>query len=628
MDYLTSLDFNYDENIVELDYFPMADTDVIGNLIIEFMDRSRANLMSSGRIDRMQKSHSMYYGKAMYSQRFDDDFTSDEMNGICEVNANYFAPFTNAVVSQLTGMETQINFISSNSNFKSGTNAVLANQIYKSYSTDLNLSEYFVNCAKAAYVYSSGYLFLTHDVNKDVRVEVKTDFDVFLEPDLPDSNFDYFCVSTYVSLNQIIKQFPEFRDAILRNKGKKRFTGPAGETKLSSNMVEVFVFQHDKGGLLENGRQLLVLGDGTVILDTFLPYESLTLVRFSPEDEIGKPYGITPMWQQIADFKILDNLVSVQATNSMLASTNILVGPVGSANKIANLTNARGTLIMEVDTNSNNIFNHFKLADTASEIPNAIKFHLEKIQNNLKISDVSFSRQLRGDQSQDALIFSQNMTLQNQGTVSRRYVELQRKTAEVLIKIARSHSNTERTLKLAGVNAIGVNSFIASRDLSGIDGVIAEQNTSMLGSPQARYQLAQQMLQYGVIQPDNLITFIKTGNVDNMFNLPYTHAMVWTAENERMLAGDNVEPHIDDPHDLHIQNHHMAANKLRIDLTSTNDPNEQMRLNQQMAVIFEHIEKHNQMKMSLQQQMPQQMPPQQGEQMAPQQGQSPQQGPQ
>lgn len=89
-------------------------------------------------------------------------------------------------------------------------------------------------------------------------------------------------------------RYPDKADAIINAPEDSRVNvnSPTGLT--AEDAVTCWYFFHKRTPALKDGRQAVMLADGTVLSDSPLQYENLPLHRVSAGELVGTPYGYTP----------------------------------------------------------------------------------------------------------------------------------------------------------------------------------------------------------------------------------------------------------------------------------------------------------------------------------------------
>jgi hypothetical protein len=119
-------------------------------------------------------------------------------------------------------------------------------------------------------------------------------------------------------------------------------------------------------------------------------------------------------------------------------------------------------------------------------------------------------------------------------------------------------------------------------DLSSINRVIVDVGNPLSRSTAGRVQMAEQMLQMGLIkEPQQYFAVINTGKLDIMTEDSMSEILLIRAENEKLMSGEKINTIAFDSHAMHIKEH---KNVLA-------DP--ELRTNPELvANVLTHIQEH------------------------------------
>jgi hypothetical protein len=121
-------------------------------------------------------------------------------------------------------------------------------------------------------------------------------------------------------------------------------------------------------------------------------------------------------------------------------------------------------------------------------------------------------------------------------------------------------------------------------DLSSVNRVIVDVGNPLARTTAGRVQMAEQLLQMGVITtPEHYIGIINHGKIETMTDGVEKQLLLTKAENEKLISGIKPVAVFTEPHSLHIKEHRDVLS----DPDLKNDPELVMRV---QAHIQEHIE--------------------------------------
>lgn len=415
-------------------------------------------------------------------------------------------------------------------------------------------------------------------------------------------DLDFVVVRDWVPREKVLAQFPEFADEINGSKsradvltndmmyeGMTRYT-TSGYSKLS-NDIQVFKFFHKSQPWMEGGKFCMCLDDGKMLMENPLIYPKLPVERFVCAEQTDILLGYSPIGDLISIQEALNTLGSAITTNANNYANQYIVCEANSG--ISAKTFADGQKVIEYPPNGKPP-SGLNLTQIPDSLFNFFE-RLEQFQSSIPgVSNASRGQIAGANQTGSAMLFSASQTGQNQGNMSQNYSDFCAAVATSLLHVIRVFARTQKTVEIAGKTVPSADIILAD-SLKDFDEFTVESVNPIANSPQGRIGLAQQLLQYGNITPQQFLQVVQTGNIEAASD-PTTNANYeLDKENEWLLDGRQV---IVIPLDDHAA--HIAKHKALFTLPWLRMADEAARIGKQNAPqiqkgIMEHIQEHMQM---------------------------------
>ncbi|MCB0508501.1 MAG: hypothetical protein KDD21_09390, partial [Bacteroidetes bacterium] len=185
--------------------------------------------------------------------------------------------------------------------------------------------------------------------------------------------------------------------------------------------------------------------------------------------------------------------------------------------------------------------------------------------------------------SGNALALVQSMALQFVSGLQQSYVKLIEDVGTGTINMLKDFAAVPRVAMIVGESNRSYMKEFSGDDLSSVNRVIVDVGNPLAKTTAGRVQMAEQMLQMGLIKtPEQYIGIINHGKLETMTDGIDKQLLLTKAENEKLIAGESPVAVFTEPHSLHIKEHRDVLS----DPDLKNDPDLVMRV---QAHIQEHI---------------------------------------
>lgn len=351
----------------------------------------------------------------------------------------------------------------------------------------------------------------------------------------------------------------------------------------ATDTIPVYHFFHSKTPACPRGRYTVMLEDGTVLVDTPLPYRHITVGRIAASDLIGSPFGYAQSYDLTAVQENIDMLYSTILTNQEAFGVTNIIAPIGAA---LNHTQIPGQLnYLEYNSAAGPPPQPLELLKTPPEIGEMIT-KLESKQIELSgLNDVARGNTPSADMSGAALALLDAKAIKLNQLLQWSYVGVLEDLGTWTVEIWQDYAKDPRVATIVGQNNRSKVIEFTGEDLAGIDRVIVQSGNPLSKTVSGKLQIAQMLLQAGVVKmPDEIMQLINTGRLEPMTEGKTNQLLLIKEENEMLSDGKSCPVIRTDDHVLHI-NEHAAV---------LSDP--AVRMDPEIAnAALTHIEQHIQM---------------------------------
>lgn len=320
--------------------------------------------------------------------------------------------------------------------------------------------------------------------------------------------------------------------------------------------VPCWYFYHKRSPIpvLKNGREAVVLGDGTVLKDGQLTYTNIPLHRCVPDEMFGTPFGYSQYHEGIGIQEATDSLASAILTNQdAFARQSVAVerGEPFSPEDIGG---------MKVMYYTNKPPQALQLTSSPAEafrFVDVLKADLRRIQG---VND-AVQGQLPGDAklSGAALALLSSQAIQQNSTLQSSYIRMVRSIGTCLLNEWKKRTPVPRKIKLVGKSSefLVREEMLSGADLEPIKDVSVDIGNPLQQTHAGKMELAQMYLQTpgAVTSPEQIEQIATTGKIEHLTQATRDELILILDENENIAKGVVPPAVIHDDHLRHGREH-------------------------------------------------------------------------
>jgi hypothetical protein len=564
-------------------YFAAANSEKLASTCLAKAQSFYNTLDANFYLDKLAKMWQFYHGQFQdnYSGASHQVGFSGEQGELTILSVNHFRNIAQHMLVMITSNRPAMEARSVNTDYKSLAQTYLANGILDYYMREKKLEEAIRSATEMAIVLGAGFVRLewnatagelydfdpeTGEKNFEGEMEWSTHspFDVVFDGTKENWNNEWVILRTYKNKYNLIAKYPELADKIngIATKNNNNVYRVAIFSNDTTDDIPVYEFYHKRTEAMPEGRYCLFLESDIVLLDMPLPYRDIPIYRISAGEFMGTPYGYTPMFDVYPIQEGINSLYSTIMTNQSAFGVQNLFVPRGADLNINSLEGAMN--IIEGNAKPEPL----NLTETPKEVFDFLQILIQSAETVSGVNSVARGDPQSSLKSGTALALIQSMALQFISGLQNNYVKLIEDIGGSLINILKDYSKTPKTVALVGKNNKAYLKEFTGDDINSIQRVIVSIGNPLSRTTAGRVQMAEQMLQMGVINnPKQYFEVLNTGSLETMYESDMNTMLLIKDENEKMMEGELVIADMLDEHSVHIMEHRsvMANPDLRRD---------------------------------------------------------------
>ncbi len=590
-----------------------------------------------GDVKRWQKAHNYYYGDHVADGNGTDVSIIGESGELTAYGINYYRNLIKHVLALTCAEKPAYDFIGKNTDLITSQQAKLADSIINTYLVEKRMGRHMKQAAERALVYKEAFTYTPWDTSAGRAVTTEPVMNLDGTPKLDDNGkpvrkikyegdpsicskspwevtrdigltdwgkCKWVIVDDPVNKYDLAAMHPDKAEQILElTRGYDKEAYEISQVLNSnikdddSDIIVVRHFYHLPTEAVPSGRYTKFLTDKISLFDGAYPYadetgnNKLPVQRITPGEKFDSTDGYSDANDVLVLQQVLNILVSTIFTNQkafgvqavwlpdncnlaaeQLEGMAILKGgPPGSEPKAIQLTATPGEI--------------FKNADL-------VEGGMEKI--------MGLNAAVRGNTDKDlsgaAIGRYQSMAIQFTSNFQQSWAELQEDVGTFMLKLLQAFANTKRITMMAGKSNKGAMRSWTGKDVNQIDRLTCDLGNPAFRTIAGREGVADKLLDKGLIKdPTQYLQFMKTGNMDPMFEGPLSKLELIRKENEMLLEGKPVKALVGDSHIQHAQEHRVILDDPEI--RSLADQGDQLAM-QIVSNTLAHIMEHKNQQMT------------------------------
>jgi hypothetical protein len=556
-------------------YFAAKEPKEVASVLLKKATAWNNQITNNGYLTKVREMwmayHGAYYSGAAGAHKIT---FGGEQGELVNIGVNHISNIAQHILTMITSNRPTFQARATNTDYKSLSQAKLANNLLDYYMREKRLEKYLVRAVEYAIVMGSGFIKMdwnattgeVYEYNDetgspiyegDAEFSNLSPYDVIFDTSKETSdNHDWVITRTWKNKFDLAAKYPELGDKIKGLSTKSDGSIYRFDFLITDETddVPVYEFYHRRSESMPDGKYLLFLTDDLVLIDSPMPYRNLPVYRIAPRDIMGTPYGYTPMFDLLPLQESVNSLYSTILTNQHAFGVQNIYVPRNSDISFKALEGGLNIIEGNPGVGKPEPLN---LTQTPPEVFSFLKMLEQQMETLSGVNSVARGNPEASLKSGAALALVQSMALQFISGLQQQYVRLIEDVGTGLINMLRDFASVPRIAIIAGkTNRSYVEHEFSGDDLSQINRVIVDVGNPLSKTAAGRVQMASELIQYGIIKsPQEYITVLTTGQLDEMTDDTQNELLLIKAENEKMSIGRNVRAIAIDQHQLHILQH-------------------------------------------------------------------------
>lgn len=492
-------------------------------------------------------------------------------DGFKRINPNIFREHLKHLLSLVTAQRVSPIPVATNSDYKSQAQVDFCKNILNYVEKEKRLEDIYEQSTEIALLMGCAYVSREWDATLgdvygtdpetgnqraqgDFVINIHNPLDVIF--DYSASNWEdcnWYIIRRYFNRWDLINKFPAYAEQI---KGAsipvtiKRHRLGHLVNEDNEDLIPLYTFYHKRTSSLPNGRATLFIDGNTCLFDGELPYKRVPLSRISADKQLNTPFPYTVSMDLLPIQKVISALCSTITTNQAAFGVQNILIPREASVALTQLTEGLNAIYYDPSVTQGAKPEPLNLLATSGEIFKWIEY-LEGLMG--KISGVNDTIQGNPEanlKSGTALAFVASQALTFISPLSRSYNSLMEETWTGIIDILKEFATTPRLVLISGINNRSLAKQFTSDDIADIDRVIVEAGNPLLNTLAGRLQIAQELMNAGVMTKEEYFTVIRTGQIEPLYAYERAELMSIKSGLEDLQNGKQVIPLTTDNHPL------------------------------------------------------------------------------
>lgn len=522
-------------------------------------------LERTGYLDRVTESYRTFNG---INKDGTVRLSQSEDGAITKMSVNHFKNLLKRLQILITQNKLSFTPRARNTDAKSQVEADLAKGILEYYTDEKKMSGIFAEAVETALVCFEAFVHcpwdpqageeLAGDVETgsilytgDQAFEVLTALDVARNQAHRDTN--WHIVRLRKNKYDLAAQHPQFADEIINSSTKWEYnllkSNYQDLEEDASDLTDVYILYHKKTPALPKGREVWVCGS-EVIKDGPLRYKKVPVNRLSAGDVIGQVMGDSPALELLPIQQMLDALFSAVGTNNL----NFAVQNIHSSDPNLSITKLSDGMNL---IHSAAAPTPLQLTNSSQETYTLIESMINQQQLLSGINSTARGNPESSLKSGNSLALMLAQAIQYVITLQQNYAQLASDVGSAVINNIQQFASHEMVATIGGISRSSYVKTFKAEDIMNIDRVSVDLGNPIMQTTAGKYELAQQMMQYGILKtPEQVTTVLKTGEIDSLTEDKFKVGIRIREENEMLKRGVMPLSTVLDNHPMHIAEHY------------------------------------------------------------------------
>lgn len=551
-------------------YWAMApSTDLVGQLMSKISDYDK-HLDLTG---RWADWRDLYYNYFLVNDQsiFYPTYGAD---GFKRLGINHFRAILKHLLSLITAQRVAPIPIATNSDHKSQAQTDFCKNILRYEEKEKKLEKKFENSTEIALVLGSAYVAREWDATLgdvygvdpdtntplhkgDMTVEVFNPVDCIFDFAASSwENTEWLILRRYMNRWTLMAKFPAFAEELKTLEvdavTKRHRLGHLLAEK-NEDLIPYYTFYHKKTAAVPDGRMTIFVDDKTCLFDGGIPYKKIPVGRIAADDQFNTPFSYSIAMDLLPIQKVYNAVCSAICTNiAAFGVQNVLI-PRECGISLVELSQGLNGIYYDATVSQGAKPEGLNLLMTKPEMIQFIEYLENKMAQISGVNDTIQGNPEANLKSGVALAFVASQALTFISPLSRSYNSLMEDTWTGMVELLQEFATTPRMLLISGLSNKSEAKEFTNKDLADINRVIVEAGNPLTNTLAGRIQVAQDLMQAGLLNKEEYMTVLQTGQIEPLYAFEKAELLAIKQTVEALQAGKPVKGMVTDNHPLYIR---------------------------------------------------------------------------
>jgi hypothetical protein len=495
-------------------------------------------------------------------------------DGYKRLSINHFRSILKHLLSLITAQRAAPIPIATNSDHKSQAQTDFCKNILRYEEKEKKLEKKFENSTEISLVLGNAYIAREWDATLgdvyavdpdtqtplhkgDMTINVFNPVDCIFEfaSDSWENN-NWLILRRYMNRWDLIAKFPMFTDQLktieVSPETKRHRLGHLLSEK-NDDLIPYYTFYHKKTAAVPNGRMTLFVDDKTCLFDGGLPYKKIPVSRIAADDQFNTAFSYSVSMDLLPIQKVYNAVCSAVCTNiAAFGVQNVLI-PRECGISLTELSDGLNAIYYDATVSQGAKPEGLNLLMTKPEMIQFIEYLEGKMAQISGVNDTIQGNPEANLKSGVALAFVASQALTFISPLSRSYNSLMEDTWTGMVELLQEFATTPRMLLISGLSNKSEAKMFTNKDVADINRVIVEAGNPLTQTLAGRIQIAQDLMQAGLLNKEEYMTVLQTGQLEPLYAFEKAELLAIKQTIEALQAGKPVKGMVTDNHPLYIR---------------------------------------------------------------------------
>lgn len=501
-------------------------------------------------------------------------FPNYQADGFKRLGINHFRSILKHLLSLVTAQRAAPIPIATNSDHKSQAQTDFCKNILRYEEKEKHLEKKYEGSTEISLVLGNAYVAREWDatlgevygVDPDTQTPLHKgdmDINVFNPVDCifefaSDSweNNNWVILRRYMNRWDLIAKFPTFADQLktleVSPETKRHRLGHLLSEK-NDDLIPLYTFYHKKTAAVPEGRMVVFADKDTCLFDGKIPYKKIPVSRISADDQFNTAFSYSVSMDLLPIQKVYNAVCSAVVTNlASFGVQNVLI-PRECGISLSQLSEGLNAIYYDATVSQGAKPEGLSLLMTKPEMIQFIEYLEAKMAQISGVNDTIQGNPEANLKSGVALAFVASQALTFISPLSRSYNALMEDTWTGMVELLQEFATTPRMLLISGLSNKSEAREFTNKDLADINRVIVEAGNPLTQTLAGRIQIAQDLMQAGLLNKEEYMTVLQTGQIEPLYAFEKAELLAIKQTVEALQNGKPVKGMVTDNHPLYIR---------------------------------------------------------------------------